>query len=136
MSKVQGIQRVQSNFKKLADEIAGKRAERAVYAVTTTAGNFAALKTPIATSNLINSHFVEIKSEPGAVTGRNGYTASYAAAVHNAPGTNVGQNTPRENNLGYMWDPDAEPGFLAKGLEEVKPMVPSILKKVFRNGAG
>lgn len=136
MSKVQGIQRVQSNFKKLTAEIAGKRTEQAVYAVMTTAGNFAALKTPIATSNLINSHFVEIKSEPGAVTGRNGYTASYAAAVHNSPGTNVGQNTPRENNLGYMWDPDAEPGFLAKGLEEVKPMVPGILKKVFRNDAG
>lgn len=136
MAKITGMQRVQANFKKVADEIGGKRAETAVYAVMTTAGNFAVLKTPIATSNLINSHFVEIKSESGAVTGRNGYTASYAAAVHNAPGTNVGKNTPRENNLGYMWDPDAEPGFLAKGLEEVKPLVPGILKKVFGNDAG
>ena len=50
-----------------------------------------------------------------------GYTAAYAAAVHDAKGTLKGTNTPRsasDPSRGNVWDPDAEPGFLRKAFED------------------
>jgi len=49
------------------------------------------------------------------MTGRVGYTASYAARVNAAGGTLKGK--PRPDGSGNYWDPDAEPYFLRKGFE-------------------
>jgi hypothetical protein len=96
-------------------------AEKALTEVLIAAAGFAATMTPIDTSNLINSQFRMITAKNTKVTGMIGYTAAYAAAVHDKPGTLLGTNTPRSKSdpsRGNVWDPDAEPGFLIKAFED------------------
>ena len=77
----------------------------------------AALYTPIDTSTLINSQFREIMANGTRVTGRVGYTASYAAYVH-AP--NIPQNFRRAT---------ARKEFLSKGFEDTKDATDMVIKK-------
>lgn len=111
--------------------------ERAVYNVLQAGAAYSDMLTPVDTSNLINSRYApQIQRSDGKVSGTVGYTAEYAAAVHNMSGKLKGQ--PREGfgNAGFgggtgkgtYWSPDAEPKFLEKGFEMVKPEVPAILK--------
>lgn len=127
---VKGIERVRRNLKLKLGEIDGSRTEAAVYAVLSQGATMAATMTPIDTSNLINSQYApQISHNASNTTGHVGYTASYAGAVHEAPGTLAGQ--PRANGNGNYWDPNAEPGFLTKGFEEIKPAIPQILKAAY-----
>jgi hypothetical protein len=148
-----GIRRVRRNIKKAAKDIAGRRTENAVYAVLSQGRAMADTMTPVDTSNLINSGYApQIKRKRSNVTGRVGYTASYAAAVHAAPGTLKGQpradfgRTSNHSDAGPMrpvafgggtgvgdyWDPNAEPGFLTKGFEQIKPRMLEILLAAYK----
>lgn len=127
---VKGVSRVKANFRKLAKEISEDRSERAVYQILSQGGSLAAVKTPVDTGALINSHFVYIMPEPGRVVGRTGYTAAYAEFVHEAPGTLKGQARP--GNRGDYWDPNAEPHFLAAGFDELEPKIPGILRRNYK----
>lgn len=139
-----GIERVRANFQRLREEISDERTDRAVYAILSQGAAVAATMTPVDTGTLINSHFVEIKTDSsGTVKGRSGYTASYAAAVHEAPGvlkglpradfgsTRAGVAFGGGTGQGNYWDPSGEPGFLRKGFEEIKPAIPRILKEAY-----
>ncbi|MFV0411145.1 MAG: hypothetical protein ACK5LJ_16030 [Paracoccus sp. (in: a-proteobacteria)] len=127
---VRGIERVKTNFRIKVKEISNERTEAAVYAVLSQGAAAAAVRTPIDTSNLVNSQYApQIAQQAGRTTGHVGYTASYAGAVHDAPGTLKGE--PREDGNGNYWDPNAEPGFLEKGFEEIKPSIPAILKAAY-----
>lgn len=125
-----GIERVNSNFKRLALDIAGARTETAVYAILSQGGAAAATMTPVDSSNLINSHYVDITNSGGNVKGRNGYTAEYAGAVHEAAGVLMGQ--PRANGNGNYWAPAGEPQFLKKGFDLIKPHIGKILKAAYK----
>lgn len=127
---VRGIKQVKNNMRKLQAEIQGRRTEAAVYAVLSQGGAAAATMTPVDTSTLINSHFVEIKADGNKVTGRNGYSAEYAAAVHSAPGVLKGQDRP--GNQGQYWDPNGEPYFLTAGFDQIVADVPRILRNAYR----
>ncbi len=127
---VRGIKQVKNNMRKLQAEIQGRRTEAAVYAVLSQGGAAAATMTPVDTGTLINSHFVEIKADGDKVTGRNGYSAEYAAAVHSAPGVLKGQNRPE--NRGQYWDPNGEPHFLTAGFDQISADVPRILRSAYR----
>ncbi|WHQ44207.1 hypothetical protein E8D21_11690 [Alcaligenes faecalis] len=127
---VRGIKQVKNNMRKLQAEIQGRRTEAAVYAVLSQGGAAAATMTPVDTSTLINSHFVEIKADGNKVTGRNGYSAEYAAAVHSAPGVLKGQDRP--GNQGQYWDPNGEPHFLTAGFDQIAADVPRILRNAYR----
>ncbi|MGG4580337.1 hypothetical protein [Alcaligenes sp. Me129] len=127
---VRGIKQVKNNMRKLQAEIQGRRTEAAVYAVLSQGGAAAATMTPVDTSTLINSHFVEIKADGNKVTGRNGYSAEYAAAVHSAPGVLKGQDRP--GNHGQYWDPNGEPHFLMAGFDQIAADVPRILRNAYR----
>ncbi|WP_313397143.1 hypothetical protein [Stutzerimonas nitrititolerans] len=128
---VKGIERVRKGFKVSVDRIASSTTEGAVYSILSQGAALAQTMTPIDTSNLINSQYApQIDVQRGKVTGNVGYTAEYAGAVHDAPGTLAGQ--PRANGNGDYWDPNAEPGFLEKGFEQVKPSVPDILRRHYR----
>lgn len=111
--------------------------ERAVYNVLQAGAAYSDMLTPVDTSNLINSRYApQIQRSDGKVSGTVGYTAEYAAAVHNMSGKLKGQ--PREafgkagfgggTGNGTYWSPDAEPKFLEKGFEMVKPEIPAILR--------
>lgn len=118
---VRGLKEVRQQLHRLMGEISGPMAEKALTEVMIVAGGFAATMTPIDTSNLINSQFRQISKSGSKVSAMLGYTAAYAAAVHDKKGTTVGKNVPRDRNnpsRGNFWDPDAEPEFLAKAFEE------------------
>ncbi|WP_322997953.1 hypothetical protein [Castellaniella sp.] len=127
---VKGISRVKRNLRIKLQEIDSGRTNAAVYAVLSQGAAAAAVRTPIDTSNLINSQYApQISHSAGRTSGTVGYTASYASAVHDAPGKLAGQ--PRANGNGNYWDPNAEPGFLTKGFEQIKPAIPRILRAVY-----
>lgn len=141
---VKGIERVRSNLRMKVSEIEGKRTDAAVYAVLSQGAAMAATMTPIDTSNLVDSQYApQISQQQGKTTGQVGYGASYAAAVHDAPGvlkglprahfgkTRAGVEFGGGTGVGNFWGPSAEPGFLRKGFEEIKPAIPAILKKAY-----
>jgi hypothetical protein len=118
---VKGLKEVRQQLKKVFGDISGPRAEKTLTEVLITAAGFAAVMTPIDTSNLINSQYRRITAYGNRVIGAIGYTAAYAAAVHDKPGTLLGTNTPRSKSdpsRGNVWDPDAEPEFLRKAFED------------------
>lgn len=128
---VKGISRVRKGFKLAIDEISQAKTEGAVYAILSQGAALAQTMTPVDTSNLINSQYApQISQANGKTDGHIGYTAEYAEAVHEAPGTLAGQ--PRADGNGDYWDPNAEPGFLEKGFDQLKPSIPAILKEHYR----
>lgn len=130
-TRVRGIESVNLNFKRVSADIVGRRSEGAVYAIVSQVGAAAATMTPIDTSTLINSQYTEVQSKDGAISGRSGYTAAYAGAVHEASGKLAG--TPRANGNGDYWSPNASPKFLEKGADLIKPSIPAILKAVYKS---
>lgn len=126
---VKGIAQVKRNYRALMDQVSGNRTETAVAAILSQGGAMAATMTPVDAGTLINSHFVDVQGGKQRTVGRTGYTASYAGAVHAAPGTLAGEARP--GNRGNYWDPGGEPGFLEKGFEEIKPSIPAILKAAY-----
>ncbi len=90
--------------------------------------------TPQHTSNLVNSQYKRVEPEGAKIVGRMGYTAEYAMAVHEAPGTLKGQPRPIENNKpqGDYWDPRGEPEFLKKGFERAEPAIKRAIKAALK----
>lgn len=131
---IQGIDRVRRNLRVAVENIAGGVSERAVYEVLSQGAAMAQTMTPIDTSTLVNSQTApQITVGPNGVEGSVGYTAAYAAAVHEAPGILAGQ--PRDENdpsRGNYWDPNAEPEFLTKGFDQIIPAIPAILRRTYR----
>lgn len=122
---VRGVQEVRRNLKALIRHVDEVKIPRTLTEVLIIAEGYSALMTPVDTSNLINSRYRTLDKVRGGWVGRIGYTAAYAAAVHNASGKLKGQ--PREDwgagfgggtGNGNYWDPDAEPEFLRKAFEE------------------
>lgn len=131
---VRGIERVRRGYRVAVDQIAGGTTERAVYEILSQVGAMANQMAPMDTSTLVNSQYApQIEQRDGKTTGSIGYTAEYAAAVHDAPGTLRGRpRDPSDPSRGDFWDPNAEPEFLTKGGDEARPAVPEILKRHYR----
>lgn len=147
--KVKGIRQAQHNLNALIDDIQGKKAVRAVKSATIIIGSEAAILTPVDTSTLINSQYTEVQPIGAKVVGKIGYTARYAAAVHNASGklkgkprADFGMTSNRSEfgpqkptafgggtKTGNYWDPNAEPHFLTKGATKAKDTVDAVMKK-------
>lgn len=132
---VRGLEQAIKRTNELSREIAEVRAERGVTAALITGQAFASMLTPVDTSFLINSQYRTVKTEKGRVIGAVGYTALYAAAVHEMSGNLKGQ--PRGHfgktkdgvefgggtGNGRYWDPSAEPGFLTKGFNDNQKLI-------------
>lgn len=128
---VEGINRVKQGFRMKIEDISQAKTEGAVYAILSQGAAMAQTMTPIDTSTLINSQYApQIETGRRGTTGSVGYTAAYAAAVHDAPGTLAGQ--PRANGNGDYWDPNGRPGFLEQGFDDVKSSIPGILSRHYR----
>lgn len=141
---VKGIERVKRGFRIAVKEIGEGKTERAVYETLSQGSAMAAQMTPIDSSNLVNSQYApQIDVKEGKVSGSVGYTASYAAAVHEASGklkgkpradfgtTRAGVGFGGGTGNGNYWDPNAEPEFLSKGFDQIKGAVPAILKRIY-----
>lgn len=142
---VKGLERVRKNLRAQAENIDKQRTDGAVYAILSQGAAMSQTMTPIDTTNLFNSQYApQISHSNGKTKGRVGYTAHYAKAVHEAPGKLKGQpradfGVTREGvtfgggtGRGNYWDPNAEPGFLRKGFNQIKPAIPAILKEAYR----
>lgn len=105
---------VNKNLERIARDI-DKKVQRGVYIACTIGAAYSDTMTPIDTSNLINSRYINVKERGQGYRGTVGYTANYAAAVHEKPGTLKGK--PRANGNGAYWQPNGEPRFLNKGFE-------------------
>ncbi|OZI57668.1 hypothetical protein CAL20_09850 [Bordetella genomosp. 4] len=128
---VKGIERVRRNLKVKVAQIAEGTTEGAVYEILATGAAQAQVMTPQDTGNLVNSQYApQIDVKQGRVSGQVGYSAGYAEYVHDAPGKLKGlPRDPNNPGRGDFWDPNAEPEFLTKGFEEIKPAIPAILKR-------
>lgn len=76
----------------------------------------ASVLTPIDTSTLLNSQYRHVRSEGGRVVGTVGYTAEYAAAVHDP------------DNPQTFRRPSAEKEFLKHGMERAEPNIRAVLR--------
>lgn len=118
---VTGVSKVNANMKKLVGRIRGEITRKTVTEIMITGQQWAVLLTPVDTSNLINSRFLEVlNSANGNFTGRVGYTAAYAQFVHDG-GEKNWQKT------------GAESEFLRKGFErDGKEDIEQIIKRNYK----
>ena len=136
-----GLGTIRAKTRAMADDIEKVKVARAVTAGCMIGQAYAQMLTPVDTSNLINSQYRRVKHTTKGWQGTVGYTAAYAAAVHEMKGTLKGQ--PRRHfgktkegvefgggtGNGYYWDPDAEPQFLRKGFENHKPEIDKAVRR-------
>lgn len=115
--KVKGISQAKKNLNALVGDIQGRKVVRAMQSALIIGGSQAALYTPIDTSTLINSQFREIIVNGNRVTGRVGYSANYAAYVHDP---SVPQNFRRAT---------ARKEFLTKGFEDTQRQIDAVIAK-------
>lgn len=115
--KVKGISQAKKNLNALVGDIQGRKVVRAMQSALIIGGSQAALYTPIDTSTLINSQFREITVNGNRVTGRVGYSANYAAYVHDP---SVLQNFRRAT---------ARKEFLTKGFEDTQRQIDAVIAK-------
>lgn len=129
---IKGMAQVRSNVRKQLTLAIPSDAEKAMHIATSIIGGYATLMTPVDTSNLINSQYRIVKNTGTKVIAAIGYTARYAAAVHEKPGTLRGAGVMRPSGRGNYWDPDAEPQFLSKAgddnLSEIDQAVERAMK--------
>jgi len=109
--KVKGVKQVARKVNRAIDNIQDRKVVRALTSAMIIGGSQAAIYTPIDTSYLINSQFREIVVNGTRITGRVGYTASYAAYVHDP---SIPQNFRRST---------AQKEFLTKGFEDERELI-------------
>ncbi|MNC14136.1 hypothetical protein D3C75_619020 [compost metagenome] len=119
--KARGMNKVRRNIHLMINDVAGRRAVRAIYAALDVGAIAASLYTPIDTSTLINSQYREVVASGNRITGRIGYSANYAIYVQDP---NIPQTFRRST---------AKKEFLQKGIEDAKPqMLDAIARELSR----
>lgn len=102
---IRGGKKVRRNTRRLVGRIKGRISEQTMTEILIIGEMYAADLTPVDTSTLINSRYRVIENTITGTKGIVGYTANYAAAVHDGGPKN--------------WQkPGAEDEFLRKGFEE------------------
>lgn len=125
---IKGIKRVKVELEREFADISHSKTAACVEAIARSGKAMADTMTPVHLGNLINSGFVtSANTNFGKVYAQVGYTAAYAAAVHEKKGTMRGQMRP--DGSGQYWDPSGEPRFLYKGFEAIEPSIPAIIKR-------
>lgn len=130
-------------------KLVGEKASRTMVEVLIAGRSYTLMLTPIDSSTLVNSAFIDVRTRKNGVSGRFGFTAAYAAAVHGMPGTlkgqprgdfgrtgnqsDVGPQMPRSfgggTGNGNYWDPDAEPEFVRKGFEDNRRQLDAVVQR-------
>lgn len=119
MSEI-GTLNLRQQFGQVIDNLKGPQLERTITEMLIQAAQYSDELTPVATGNLVNSRYRNVKPIGDSLVGEVGYTAKYAMFVHNAPGKLKGMGVYRSpKRLGVVWGPDGEPQFLAKGRDKM-----------------
>ncbi len=111
---VKGIDSVNKKIASTLNEIGGDITRKTLTQVLMTGQNYGIQLTPVDTSNLINSRFLQIQNSGTTFKGLAGYTANYAKYVHDGGAKNW-------QKLG------AEDRFLEKGFEDNLPELRQII---------
>jgi hypothetical protein len=106
--------RVKNNLPRFTTEVQVKAARGMTQALILGASE-ASVLTPIDTSNLINSQYRHVEVQGDAVRGQLGYTADYAAAVHDP------------SNPQTFRRATAQKEFLKEGMERAEPNIRAVL---------
>lgn len=114
---VRGLKQARRNTQRLFRHQIPAMAQKTMVEILIAGRTFVLMLTPIDAGHLINSAFIQHGRDKRGAWGRFGFTAKYAAEVHERPGTLKGQPR-RAPSTGNYWDPDAEPQFVAKGFDE------------------
>lgn len=141
-SKVRGMQKAQHRISKLIGEVEGKKRVRAIYSALLIIGAESATMVPMDTSTLINSQYRSLHFKDHRLIGKVGYSANYAAYVHDASGKLKGKprdsvsafgtsdgRTAFASNQGNFWDPRGQPRFLTKAVKTTKKQVDEVIKR-------
>jgi hypothetical protein len=115
--KVKGIKQVSRNVNHAIDNIHDRRVVRALTSAMIVGASQAAIYTPIDTSYLLNSQFRELSVNGTRFTGRVGYTAEYAAYVHDPA-------YPQQFRRAT-----AEKEFLTKGFEDSRDVIDRVVQR-------
>jgi len=110
---LKGVKEAKAATAKLVGRISGDLSERTVTEICIIGQGYASVRTPVDTSLLINSQYRKVTHDSNGYKGRVGYTAEYAAAVHDAKGTFKDKDVwrdPWDHSRGYFWDPKGSPG--------------------------
>jgi hypothetical protein len=143
-----GIDQVVGRLKLALEDAKNEKTERAITAMLISGGANASALTPIDSSALINSQGRQTWPTDSGYAGAVYYGAHYAGYVHEMPGKLKGRprnsvtsftayrGTANERlafsgNQGNFWDPDAEPHFLKKGMEEMAADATVILESIY-----
>lgn len=113
--------RVINRYPQFADDVQ-RRAAGAMTQVLILGTSESAALTPIDTSTLLNSMYKDVQREGSKLTGRVGYTAEYAQAVHDP------------ENLQNFRRAGAEKEFLKKGFERAFPRITALMRGALRVG--
>ncbi|QHJ82490.1 MAG: hypothetical protein [Bacteriophage sp.] len=81
-SRITGIEESKRNLAALINDVNSRKVVRAMQSALLVGAAQASLFTPIDTATLLNSQFREIMINGSRLTGRVGYSANYAAYVH------------------------------------------------------
>lgn len=139
--KVKGIDQTIAKLNRMIGDVKSVRIIRALYLASEQVLESAAVITPIDTSTLVNSRFIDFDSSGNRITAKVGFSASYAAYVHDAPGKLKGQprahfGTTRSGKQfgggteqGVYWGPGGEPQFLKKLLNRLSHESLKLLQK-------
>ena len=127
---IKGLDNVRKNITKVLTKVIPEKAVTAMHIATSIVGGYATLMTPVVTSTLVNSQYRKVTIKGRKVVASIGYTAKYAAWVHESSGKLMGQ--PRANGKGNYWDPDGEPQFLTKAGDENQSEIDSAVAKAMK----
>ena len=97
-----------------------QKAARGVTQALIIGASEASVMTPVDTSTLLNSQFRNVAKEGSKIVGTVGYTAEYAADVHDP---NIKQRFRR---------PTARKEFLKLGFEEAEPNIRAVISGIIR----
>lgn len=138
---VKGLDQVVGRLKLTLENAKNEKTEAAINEMLIIGGGYAQDLTPRDVGNLINSMGRITYAGPKGWAGSLYYGASYAGYVNSASGklkgqprahfgsTRAGKEFGGGSLSGRYWDPDAEPHFLEKGMQEMAKDVQTILKK-------
>lgn len=102
-------QMIQRNTRQLMRQRIPRNIERALTGVGIVVANKAQERAPVEYSILINSQYRRLDAYPTRYTVSIGYTADYAAALHNRKDWSP---RPPDQKAGPAWNPNAQPGWL------------------------
>lgn len=127
---LKGVEQLKRRMHTVLTRTIPQKAEKAVFAAITTGGAIANTYAPVEYGFLRGSQYRKIHTRGTAYVGAVGYTAEYAAAVHDASGKLKGK--PRASGRGTYWSPSGEPGFLSSAFDDNRQDIDNTVYKAMK----